>query len=292
VILPHEHLFTDLRGPQVATYARADPRAVVTLLRPFLEDAAARGVVALVECSTVGVGSNLEVLARLADSTPIRIVAPTGVYREAYVPTNLKAIEVEPLADLWTRDLTVGMAGTSVRAGFLKLAVSDEGPTPLEIRNLKAAAVTSTRTGAALGVHTIGGTSARRVMDVLEEAGASLERFVWIHAQTEPDHAVVLEAARRGAFVELDAIGATYHDQNELVDLAVVLIEAGYGGRLLLSHDAGWYAPGTPDGRPEGGFRGYTALITDFLPALLSRGVSPATVRQIVALNPLSAFEF
>ena len=31
LILPHEHLFTDLRGPQVAGYAQADPLAVVGL---------------------------------------------------------------------------------------------------------------------------------------------------------------------------------------------------------------------------------------------------------------------
>mgnify|MGYP001100327711 CR=1 FL=1 len=57
---------------------------------PHLAKAAAAGVTALVECSTLGVGRNLSVLQALAESTPIHIVAPTGVYRDAYIPASLR----------------------------------------------------------------------------------------------------------------------------------------------------------------------------------------------------------
>ena len=33
-ILPHEHLFTDLRGPLVADYARGEPAAVIKVVEP------------------------------------------------------------------------------------------------------------------------------------------------------------------------------------------------------------------------------------------------------------------
>ncbi|HEY9527916.1 MAG TPA: esterase, partial [Anaerolineales bacterium] len=56
LILPHEHLFTDLRGPHIPDYAQGEASAVVQVLGPHLADAAALGVTALVECSTVGVG--------------------------------------------------------------------------------------------------------------------------------------------------------------------------------------------------------------------------------------------
>jgi len=58
-ILPHEHLFTDLRGPRVADYAWGEPSAVVKVVEPYLAEASAAGITALVECSTVGVGRNL-----------------------------------------------------------------------------------------------------------------------------------------------------------------------------------------------------------------------------------------
>jgi phosphotriesterase-related protein len=292
LILPHEHLFTDLRGPSVNGYAQGDPSAVVQVVGPYLAEAAAAGVTALVECSTIGVGRNLSVLQRLAESTPIHIIAPTGVYRDAYIPDSLRESSVEELAALWTKELTEGIEGTAIRAGFIKLAMSDDGPTPLEVRNLKAAAKASLSTGAVIGSHTIGGRVAQQEMDVLDEAELSLDRFIWIHAQTEPDVSVLLSAARRGAYVELDSVGAPFQSQPELVEAVLALIEAGHVDHLLLSHDAGWYNPARSDGRPDEGYRGYTALMKDFIPALLKRGVSEEQVRQITVDNPARAFAF
>lgn len=292
LFLPHEHLFTDLRGPAVTDYAQGDPDFVVQVVAPHLAEAAAVGVTALVECSTVGVGRNLSILRRLGDSTSIHIVAPTGVYRDAYIPEAMRDSSVDQLAELWTRELTEGIEGTSVRAGFIKLAMSDDGPTSLEIRNLKAAVTASQTTGAVIGSHTIGGDVARKEMEVLESAGLDLHRFIWIHAQTEPDLSVLKEAARRGAYVELDTVGAPFQVQTELLDRVVGLVEAGYVENILLSHDAGWFEPGRPDGLPKDGYRGYTALVKEFIPGLLARGISNEDVHCITVLNPREAFAF
>ena len=292
LILPHEHLFTDLRGPRVPDYAQGEPSAVVRVVEPFLAEASAAGITALVECSTVGVGRNLPVLRSLADATPIHIIAPTGVYRDAYIPESLREISEHDLAKLWTTELTEGIEGTSIRAGFIKLAMSDDGPTALEIRNLKAAVKASQNTGAVIGSHTIGGKVAKKEMEVLEEAGLDLRRFIWIHAQTEPDISILEEAARRGAYVELDSVGAPYQSQTELLETAIALIEAGFADHLLLSHDAGWFNPARPDGLPAEGFRGYAALVRDFIPALLKRGISEEQIRLITVNNPVNAFAF
>lgn len=292
LILPHEHLFTDLRGPHIPDYAHGDPAAVVKVVQPYLAEASAAGITALVECSTVGVGRNLAVLQRLAEATSIHIVAPTGVYRDAYIPESLVGMREDELAELWTKELMEGIEGTAVRAGFIKLAMSDDGPTPLEIRNLRAAAKASRNTGAVIASHTIGGKIAQQEMNVLEEAGLDLHRFIWVHAQTEPDVSILKEAARRGAYVELDSVGAPYQAQSELIETVAALIESGFAEQLLLSHDAGWYEPGRSDGLPEAGYRGYTALTRDFIPALLERGISEERVRLITVINPARAFAF
>jgi len=291
-ILPHEHLFTDLRGPHVADYARGEPSAVVKVVEPYLAEASAAGTTALVECSTVGVGRNLSVLRSLADVTSIHIIAPTGVYRDAYIPETLREISEQDLAELWTTELTEGIEGTSIRAGFIKLAMSDDGPTALEIRNLKAAVKASQNTGAVIASHTIGGKVARKEMDVLEEAGLDLHRFIWIHAQTEPDISILNDAARRGAYVELDSVGAPHQSQAELLETVLALIEAGFASQLLLSHDAGWYNPARADGLPNEGYRGYTALTKDFIPELLQRGITEEQIRLITVHCPANAFAF
>lgn len=290
LILPHEHLFTDLRGPLIPDYAQAEPAAVERVLEPHLAEASAAGVTALAECSTVGVGRNLTILSRLAEISPIRIIAPTGVYREAFTPLYLREISESDLANLWITELTEGIEATSIRAGFIKLAMSDDGPTALEIRNLKAAAKASQATGAVIASHTIGGKVARKEMDVLEEAGLDLQRFIWVHAQTETNLTVLLEAAQRGAHLELDSVGAPYQSQADLVETTLAMSEAGYADQLLLSHDAGWYTPARPNGLPEDGFRGYTALTMEFLPGLLERGITEEQVRVITVTNPARAF--
>ena len=292
LILPHEHLFVDLRGPLAPNYAQAAPDTVVRVMQPYLSAAEASGVTAFVDCAPVGVGRNVAVLRRLAESTAIHIIAPTGRYRESFIPPDLIDLSPEPLAELWVRELTEGMEGTDSRAGFIKIAMSDNGPTPLEIVSLKAAALASRTTGAVVASHTIGGAVARREMDILEAEGHDLRRFIWVHAHTEPNTAVHVEAARRGAYVEFDAIGAeNWHPQPALLESALALLDAGYADHILLSHDAGWYDPAQPDGRPKpDGIRGYTALVEQFIPALRARGVDDETVRTLTMTNPARAF--
>jgi phosphotriesterase-related protein len=293
LILPHEHLFTDLRGPLPPDYARAEPEAVARVMEPYLAAAYAVGVTALTECSTVGVGRNVAVLHYLAEITPIHLIAPTGVYREAFTPPSLRELGVEALAQEWIRDLTEGIEGTDVCAGFIKIAMSDDGPTPLEVRNLRAAALASRDTGAVIASHTASGEIARREMEILESAGLDLRRFIWAHANLEPDPTIHLEAAQRGAYVEFDAVGAEWQPQGAMVNYTFALIEAGCAENILLSHDAGWYDPSQPDGQPEGsGIRGYTALVEKFIPALRARGVTDDLVHLITVTNPARAFAF
>ncbi len=303
MILPHEHIFTDLRGPQLPDYAwldrgtDCDCPAVAEVILPLLNAAHNAGVTALVECSTVGVGRNIAILRYIAERTPIHIVAPTGLYREAFIPECLLDVSAEALSESWIKDLIDGIDGSDVKAGFIKIAMSDDGPTPREVRNLKAAARASYITGAAVASHTIYGSVALQEMDILEASGMDLRRFIWVHAHAESTHKDRLEAARRGAWIELDAIGAPWLASTEtrggpIVKMTLDLLEAGFSNQLLLSHDAGWFQPGYPGGIPSGGLRGYTALTEEFLPALQAHGVSTETIQQLVNKNPLRAFSF
>ena len=56
-ILPHEHVFVDLRTWDKPGYAVADVADVIALMAPEIERIKALGFTALVECSTVGVGA-------------------------------------------------------------------------------------------------------------------------------------------------------------------------------------------------------------------------------------------
>jgi phosphotriesterase-related protein len=289
--LPHEHLFTDLRGPHVRGYGQADPSHVLSVMSPYLEEISKIGVTGLVECSTNGVGRNPEILIKLAKNTNIHIIAPTGVYREAYVPQSFHDLSAEELSERWTTDLLEGMDGSGIKAGFIKMAVTDEGITPLEIKNLKAAALTSKKTGAVIACHTIGGRLVEELIAILIRFDHNLERFIWTHAQSETDVSVHLKAAQKGIYISIDAIGSGWVPDSDMIELTLELINAGYEKKILLSHDAGWYDPSQPDGHPpDHGIRGYTALFKSFIPALLDRGIPTELIDHITIMNPAVAF--
>jgi phosphotriesterase-related protein len=290
LILPHEHLFTDLRGPKTPGYAQADPEDVLQVMVPYLQQAYQAGVTALIECSTGGVGRNIRMLHRLAENTPVFIIAPTGVYREAYMPEAVKELSVEALAETWIQDLTEGIDGSGIRAGFIKIAVSDEAITQLEESSLQAAAAANRATGAAVASHTINPHLVLQEMDILERCGMDLSRFVWVHANAGADRVSQLAAVHRGAYIELDSVGASEEADNVILADTLALIEAGCQDRILLSHDAGWYQPGTPGGQPSSGIRGFTHLVESFLPALRERGVNQELILQITHINPGAAF--
>ena len=56
VILPHEHIFVDLRTWDQPGYAQADTADVIRLMKPEIDKVKALGITAIVECSTVGAG--------------------------------------------------------------------------------------------------------------------------------------------------------------------------------------------------------------------------------------------
>ena len=87
-ILPHEHIFVDLRTWDTPGYAEADGGQVIQLMAPELERAKAAGVTAIVECSTVGVGRRADIDRAVSEAAQLPVVVPTGVYREPWVPED------------------------------------------------------------------------------------------------------------------------------------------------------------------------------------------------------------
>ena len=292
LILPHEHLFTDLRGPSVPDYAQADPEDVVKAISPFLIEAHSHGVTGIVECSTVGVGRNIQILKKLSENTPIHIIVPTGVYQENYIPAFMKDYSIKEFAKLWVKELTKGIEDTNIQAGFIKISMSNDGPTALEIKVLKSAVIASQQTGAIISSHTPSGDGFYNQFKIIEKEGLDSSRFIWVHANLEEDKKIHLDAAQKGVFVEFDAVGASWQAQHKMADYTLSLIGAGYSENILLSHDAGWYQPGNPNGEPEDGYRGFADLSKTFIPSLITKGVPDETIKLITQDNPKRAYGF
>jgi phosphotriesterase-related protein len=287
LVLPHEHVFVDLRTSDQPGYAEADAADVIALMAPELERAQRDGVTAIVEASTVGVGRRADILKAVSAVTQFPLVLPTGIYREPWIPAWAHRASEDELHDWMLRELNEGIETTGVPAGWIKLSAGDDGLTAAETKILRAAGRAAAATGSAIGSHTVKGRVVRDQLGILESVGHAADRFIWIHTQAEPDVDLHLEIARRGAWIEYDAIGSDEFDDAFFVRAVRLVLDAGMGGRLLLSQDRGQYDPAQPRG---GTPRPYTYLSERFVPVLRATGLDDAAIGELTRTNPFAAF--
>jgi len=285
MILPHEHVYVDLRVPGTPGYAEGEAADVVRLMAPQIERIKALGITALVECTTGGVGRRADFDLAVSRATDFPIVVPTGNYREPWIPEWVRTATEKELEAWMLRELTERLDEADYRAGWIKLSAGDEGITPLEEKILRAAARAAVATGAVIGSHTVKGRVVMDQLDIIEAEGGRADRFISIHTQAETDFGLNLAVAERGAFIEYDNIG--WVDDGTLLPLVRKVLDAGFASQLLLSHDMGWYDPAQPGG---GTPRPYTHLSEVFLPKLRAAGVDEATLVQLTHTNPFEAF--
>ena len=284
--LPHEHVMVDFVGADKVGKHRYRPDDVVSTMLPYIRDAQAQGVRTFVDCTPMFLGRDVDVLRRISELTGLHILTNTGQYKEPYLPAKTFDLEAEALADQWIRESEEGIDGTSVKPGFIKTAVERESLAPMQQKVTRAAALTSRATGLTIATHTAAAVAAMEVLDIVEAVGVDSDRWIFVHAQHELDSDLLVEVARRGAWISLDGIGSSTVDAH-IVPL-LKLMDAGFERQVLLSHDAGWYRVGEEPGGPKDPF---TYMLGEFIPLMKRKGVSDETVHTITVTNPAVAFE-
>jgi phosphotriesterase-related protein len=287
MILPHEHIFVDLGPIAEENWRNATAEEVIPVMRPQIEAIQRQGITALVECTPMGVGRRVDIVRAVSEATGLPVVVATGIYREPWVPDWAMKASEDELTEWMMHELTDEIEESGVQAAWIKVSAGDDGITPAETKILRAAARAGQATNAIIGSHTIRGRVVRDQLDILEAAGYTAERFIWIHTQREADFDLHLEMARRGAWIEYDFIGNDIYDDSWHVEHIGRVLDAGFGDQLLLSHDRGWYDPSKPGG---GVPRPFTHLVDFLLPKLREVGMDEATIRQLTHDNPFRAY--
>lgn len=143
------------------------------------------------------------------------------------------------------------------------------------------------QTGLTTACHTGEVKAALEVLNIVKSEGIDPSALIVVHADAISDEQIHEKLAMEGAWIEYDAIGA--RPINEHVKLISSIVRKGLVDRLLLSHDAGWYWVGEPDGGKDK-IRPYTALMDDLLPALKSVGIKETVLKKLLIDNPRKAF--
>lgn len=286
--LSHEHVLVDFIGADRISGDRYDIDEAYRVALPFLQRAKTLGCRGLVECTPAYLGRAPRLLERLAKATGLHILTNTGYYgaaKDQYVPRHAHEESADQLADRWVTEWGGGIEGTGIRPGFIKTGVDAGRLSAIDRKLIQAAARTHARTGLTIASHTGDTRAALEQMEVLAAEGVGPGAFIWVHAQSDWELESRVDAARKGAWIEIDNVGET--TITECVERASALKHRGFLNRLLVSHDAGWYRPGEPRG---GSFRGFETVYTSFVPALRKGGWAPEEVGQLLVSNPAEAF--
>ena len=248
VTYAHEHLIIDGGRPvqMVPDFDLGDVDAMAVEV-----SAAVRlGLRSVVDAMPCDAGRSADKLAELARRTGIHVIAPTGLHHDRYYgPAHWSArITVDELAELFALDVSDGIdaydyAGpvvrrTPYRAGVIKLAGSEGGPSDRDRRVFEAAAEAHRRTGVPILTHCEGGTGALEQIRLLADLGVDRLHVVVSHVDKIVDRGYHREILATGALAEYDQ-GFRWGDRpNGTLELLTWMAEDGLTDRIVLGMDA------------------------------------------------------
>lgn len=296
--LIHEHIF--VRNPELETSlpdAEWNPHQAVEQAVQGLTDLHALGIQTVVDLTVPGLGRDVRLVADIAARVPITLIASTGWYTPNVLPTFFqfhgpgRVIDrVDPLIELFIRDLSEGIAGTGVRAGMLKVMTDVDGITPDVARVMTAAAVAHRETGAAVTTHSHPASRNGLLQQAfLGERGVAPDRIIIGHSGDSEDLDYLRELMNNGSTIGLDRFGMEQVVPDvRRVHTLLALLEQGYADRIVISHDAAFYSHVTPPSwRARAAPRWRMDTISrSILPALRDAGVPDETLEQMLVENP------
>ena len=264
----------------------------------------------IVDVACNGIGRDARALLRVSTATGLNIVMGCTWYVPGSHPDNMDERTVEDLTDEIVRDITVGVGDTGIRAGIIgEVGISGDPLTPNEIKVMRASARASRATGAAITLHWGGlGREKLEIAGIIGEEGGDLTRTIFGHSDLIAGNMpLMLELLETGVNIQFDLLGLvtvpliweplnpqdpwtdflTYSGTALVADAVPKLIEAGYVGQVLLSHDVA-----TKIQLKHYGGTGYSFILETFLPHLRRIGVTEEDINQIVVENPKRLLTF
>jgi phosphotriesterase-related protein len=296
--LTHEHLFVlapELDGDYPHPEWDAD-RAVETAV-DGLAELYRLGVRTVVDLTVPGLGRDVALVRRVAERTPVHLVAATGWYTDAVLPPYFRTHGPgrlvggpEPLVGMFRRDVTEGIGGSGVRAGVIKVVTDAPGLTPDVTRVLSAAVEVHLETGVPISTHS--DPTRRTGLDqarLFERRGVDPTRVVIGHSGDCEDLDHLLALLDTGVTLGMDRFGMAHTGDDEKRTAVVLsLLARGHAGQLVLSQDCAYFSRVTPPSwrRVHTPQWSHDHLVRRVVPRLLEGGADPRDVETMMVDNP------
>ncbi|HZG70746.1 MAG TPA: hypothetical protein VEY51_04340 [Chondromyces sp.] len=253
------------------------------------------GVQTICDPTVMELGRDIRFIERIARETDMQIIAATGIYSYHYIPSHFQNRDIDYMAELFVRDIEVGIQNTTIKAGFLKCATDVQGITPDVEKVIRAVARAHKQTGVPIMTHShpASGTGLKQ-LDILEEEGVNPNRVLIGHTGDTDNMEYILNVLSRGAFIGMDRYGLTSECTTENRNKTVMeLVKRGYSNRIFLSQDycctIDWY----PEGLAGKVYPKWSMsfVLEEVIPELKRHGVTEKDVKDMMVHNARRWFE-
>ncbi len=251
----------------------------------------------IVDVTTIGIGRDPEVLARISRATGLNVIMGAGFYTGSSHAPEMAAKSEEELARQMVRDIETGVGPRAIKAGLIGEIGCSWPLQDGERKVLKASALAQRETGACLSVHPGRNRNGPfQVVEILQEAGADLSRVILCHTDARVrDHQQRLQLLEKGCTLEYDLWGWEGHfpvmwtaddyldlpNDTQRIQEIKELIGAGYISQIVLSHDICCKTR-----RVKYGGWGYVHLPRYIVPMMLQRGLTAEQINTMMVENP------
>ena len=299
--LMHEHIRESSAGVPYTFPDLFDHEDDVARGAAALNEAAAEGIGTIVDVTTMDLGRDVRLLQDVAQRAELHIVPATGLWLD--IPRAIaNGATPDQLAKAFIREIEVGIEGTGVKAGVIKVAtdvqhISEDGLAALNELVLRAAARACNHTGVPITTHT---SSLAKIGDyqmaVFEEEGVDMGRVCIGHSNDTDDMDYLLGIINKGCFLGMDHFpggargGLSWEERTQVVKQ---LVDLGFASQVTMSHDFGGWRPALPETvgrRGENNPDGYLFVSRRVLPRLRELGVSEEAIHTMTVDAPRRFF--
>uniref|UniRef100_A0A3P9LW68 N-acetyltaurine hydrolase n=1 Tax=Oryzias latipes TaxID=8090 RepID=A0A3P9LW68_ORYLA len=201
----------------------------------------------IVENTTTGIDRDLPTLKQLAKDTGVHIIAGAGFYVDATHSEATRKMSVEKLTDVIVSEVLHGADGTDIRCGVIGEIGTSWPITDSENKVLRATAHAQAQLGCPVIIHPGRSPAApAEILRILQEAGGDISKTVMSH-----------------------------------LDSLAFLVKEGFEDRLVISHDIH-----TKNRLAKFGGHGYSHILRNIVPKMLTRGITQQQVDKILMDNP------
>ena len=304
--LPHEHIMFGYPGWQAdQTVWPLDRQAVVSRMVGIFQELKALGLKTYVDATPADQGRDPEIYKEISEKAQIHIICSTGLYNEAQGGSaywkfrSMLGDITDELCELFLKEVTVGIRGTGIKAGCIKVASSHGAITDYEKKVFQAAARVQRETGVPIITHTEEGTMGPEQADLLTNAGVDPLRIQIGHMSNSTDMRYHLSVLDKGVFGAFDRMGieviAGCPSEREKMPMLIGLIRSGRANQLTLSHDfiATWLGRPLTVNLADLPFLATwypTHVFKNVIPALKAAGVTDVEIRTMTVDNPRRLF--